>query len=64
MPIKYLPRVVVSAIIGVIIFMSIMPDKTKGMPEWIFYSAFAMSLLTGWLITTGVFRFVFWLLKR
>lgn len=64
MPIKYLPKAVVSVVIGVVLFLRIMPDSIKGMPEWVFYSKFALSLLVGWLVATGLFKAFRWYLNR
>ena len=64
MPIRYLPKAIVSAVIGTVIFMSVMPNSIKGMPEWVFFSIFAGSLLIGWAIATGIFRAVVWFLNR
>jgi hypothetical protein len=64
MPIKYLPKAIVSTVIGVVLFMSVMPNSIKGMPEWEFYSIFAGSLLFGWLVATGIVKAVIWLMNR
>jgi len=64
MPIKYLPKAIVSAGIGVVLFMSVMPNSIKGTPEWEFFSIFGGSLLFGWLVATGIFKAVIWLLNR
>jgi hypothetical protein len=64
MPIRYLPKAIVSAVIGVALFMSVMPNSIKGMPDWVFYSIFAGSLLIGWAVTTGIFKAVFWFMNR
>jgi hypothetical protein len=64
LPLKYLPRVLVSGVIGAVLFMSIMPDSIKGIPEWAFYSLFATSLLAGWLAATALFKIVRWFLER
>ncbi len=64
MPIKYLPKALLSAIIGAALFMNIMPNSITGMSEWIFYLALAGSLLIGWLVATGIFRAGRWYLNR
>ena len=64
MPIKYIPKALVSAIIGGVLFMSVMPNSIKGMAAWTFYSIFGFSLIVGWVVATGVFRVVSWYLNR
>lgn len=64
MPIQYLPKAIVSTVIGVILFMNVMPNSIKGMPEWVFYSISAISMLIGWLVATGIFKTVQWYINR
>jgi hypothetical protein len=64
MPVRYLPKAIASAIIGVMLFMSFMPNSIKGMPALVFYLAFATSLVVGWLAATGIFKVVLWFLHR
>jgi hypothetical protein len=53
---KDIPKAFISAMIGIALFMGIMPDSIKGMPSWLFYLTLASSLPVGWLITTGIFK--------
>ena len=36
-PVKSVPKVILSAVIASVLFMSIMPDKLNGMPARVFY---------------------------
>jgi hypothetical protein len=63
-PIKSIPKILLATIIGVSLFMGIMPDKIGKMPESVFFLIFGGSLLVGWLAATGVFRLARWLLSH
>ena len=64
-PLKDVPKAVLATIIGVSMFMNIMPDQVEGTPfRTFFYLIFAGSLLIGWLVATGIFKALgFWLNK-
>ncbi len=62
--IKDIPKVFIATFIAVELFAHMMPNSIKGMPDWIFFSAFVMSLAVGWVITTGLFKVVLWFLNR
>ena len=63
-PVKSLPKMILSAVIASVLFMSIMPDKLNGMPARVFYFIFAASVLVGLLVATGLFKAVLWGLDR
>ena len=59
-PIKSIPKIMLSTVIATVLFMSIMPHKLNGMPTSVFYLILAVSLLVGWLVATGLFKAVLW----
>jgi hypothetical protein len=64
MPVKHIPKVLLGAVIGTALFMSVMPDSIKGMPQWFFYSVFATAILAGWILATAIIKVFLWLLNR
>jgi hypothetical protein len=63
-PIKSIPKILLATVIGVLLFMGIMPDKIGRMPESVFFLIVGGSLLVGWLVATGIFRLARWLLSH
>jgi hypothetical protein len=63
-PIKSIPKILLSMVLAVLLFMGIMPDKIGRMPEFVFFLILGGSLLVGWLVATGIFRLARWLLSH
>jgi hypothetical protein len=63
-PIKELPKAFIATVIAVELFVHLLPSVSTGAPDWIVFSVFVLSFLVAWLVTTGVFKAVSWVLRR
>jgi hypothetical protein len=62
--IKDLPKAFITTVIAVELFVHLLPSISRETPDWIVFSVFVMSFVVAWLVTTGMFKAVLWVLRR
>lgn len=63
-PIRDLPKAFVAVVLGVELFIHVLPNIRKGAPDWLFGCWFLLSFGVAWLITAGAFKAVGRVIKR
>src|SRR5208283_1446692 len=59
-----LPKALIATVIAVELFVHLLPSISKETPDWIVFSVFVLSFAVAWLVTTGMFKAVLWVLRR